>query len=355
MANTQTNLMLVNQLFSFNTGVVATGFKPGTPVGLLIVDTPTSFTEANMLTEAAFIIALNALCIKQGAAPSYARNGRGYAIFNLDGFKPGTKKTATKDTGFYQLKGQYFPQLWDFIVRGAQDNLSNYLNFLKMSNLPGKSVFVFDSYGNIWGTQSTTVPGEIKGFTLMQQYTDAWMPSEAGGITDYPISIHLANPLEFTQNFAYFQVPSLSNSALIGLENVVFQTAPAAVATAVIAAVSGDATKDIVILGKYGEGSADFFKDYGALITAPCFKAYNYGPTVVGALTISTYTYVPINVAGVLYNCGYIHTSAAVASGDKVQVSLTDATTVYGVISNYVVAEVVQAGVDGNNCAVKTF
>lgn len=353
MANTQTNLMLTQQIFGFNTGAISTGFKPGIPVGLVFSPAFTRFTEADMLTETAFIAAVLAKVIAQGAGPTYSRNARSFALTGLDGFKPDTKKTTSTDTGLYQEKSTQFPNLWNFIQKGAQNNWSNYVNLAQMSNLTGYGFFVIDGNGNWWGTQDSSGAGGLQCYTLQQLFTDVWMPQEAGQITEYPFTVEFASVQEFTNNFAYFACPSLSSTNIVGLENVVLQTAPAAVATAVITAVTGDATKDVVVIGKFGEGSADFFKLYGSILTAACFAGYDY--TAAAAYTIATFTYVPIAVAGVTYHCGYFHASAAPGSGHVVQIATTVPATVYGVISNYVVTEILNSGIDGQRAAVKTF
>jgi hypothetical protein len=353
MANTQTNLMLNTLLNSFNTGAASKGFKPGIPVALIFAPTGSEMTEANMLSQAAFITAMNALTLLQGAAPTYSRIGRAYVITGLDGFKPETKKVATTDTGLYQEKNVLFPNLWNFIVKSVQNNWSNYKNLALMSNITGYGFWVFDSNGNFWGTQSTTTPGNLRVYSLQQLFVDAWMPQEPGQVFEIPFSIQFASVTEFTTNFAYYQCPNLSATSFLGLENVVLQTAPAAVASAVITANSGSAAHDVVIIGKYDEGAGDLFQDYGAQLTAACFAGYDL--TAGAALTISTFAFTTNTQAGVVYYTGYIKFSTSPTSGDLVQVSFTAPPTVYGVISKYVVAEVVQPGVDGSNCAVKTF
>lgn len=344
---TQSNNYLNQVLNSFNVGPIGNGFKPGEPVAIQFVPSTFKFTAANMLTPAAFITAIAAL--NQNAS----RAQRGFALFGLDKFTPKDKKTASFDTGLWQEMVVEFPAMWEFIVKLGQNNLSNYLEMAKMSNLAGYSFYVIDTNGNWWGTADTTGGGSLLPYTLQQFYVPKWNPMEPDKTSVYGCSISFASVTEFTTNFDYFVCPSFSSTSFTGLVNVVLnQPVPAAV-TAIITAQTGSATTGIAVIGKMGQGTTDFFQTYGSILTIPCFVATDL--TSGATLTISTMVFASIVVAGIPYYYGYATLSAAPASGHVVQLALAGPATVYGVIATYVVTETVQLGIDGANCCVKTF
>jgi hypothetical protein len=345
---TQSNAELVAQLFGGNVGAIPTGFKPGVPVALLLVPTGTKFSAANMLTQSAFITALDALTTHT------TRSSRAFPLYGLDGFAVATKDTASQDTGMYQENFYDFPSMWNFVFKGAQGNMSNFMEFMLLAQQPGWDFFVIDSNSNFWGTQDVAGAGALQGFSLFQIWAKGWTPAQLASTaaSTYPFSIQFANFQEFNQNFNYFCCPTFSATAFKGLQNVICYNAPAGVYTA----VSATAGTDIVFLAKIGQNSADFVKTYGSALTAACFSAYNY--SAAAAATISSITAYPngVTVSGETYYPVKAVLSAAPTSTHVVGIGTSAPSAVNAVIPRlWCVTEVLQPGVDAQRQAVKTF
>lgn len=346
MAITQSNAELVSQIFGGNTGAIPSGFKPGIPVALVLAPAGYTFTAANMNSQSAFITAVNAL------TQNAIRSSRGFPIYGLDMFKPETKKTTSQDTGMYQEKIYNFPPLWTWLVKSTQGNISNWLEFIQFMNVPGYGIFVIDSNGNWWGTQDSTGAGGLQCFTMEQFWSDGWEPMTVSTATNYPLSVQLASAQEVYQNFNYFCCPTLSATALVGLQNVICYNAPSSVFTA----VTGTSSTDIVFLAKIGQNSADFIQTYGSALNATCFTAYDYTAGAAATISSATIYSTGIVVAGVTYYPVKATLSAPPTSAHVVGIGTAAPATVNGVIPRlWCVTETLQGGVDGQRQAVKTF
>lgn len=345
---TQSNVDLNLNNAWFNTGAVKNGLKPTKPTTILFVPSGFSFSAADMLTSSSFTTAVNSL------TTNATRSQRGFAIMSIDDLKNSTKKTATDDTGTYQLQVTQYPQKWDFIVRGTQDNYANYQQMAMMSNMQGYGFYFIDASGNVFGAPYAT-DGSLPCFSLQQFFVESWDVAMPDKTAHYPASISFLSAQEFIYA-GYYACPTLNANALIGLQNVTLYQPPSAAVTAIITANSGSATTDIAVIGKMGGGqysTTDFFKEYGTLLTKACFVAKDL--TAGTTLTISSMVFSSIVVSGIPYYYGYAVLSAAPTSGHVVQLSLASPATVQGIIATWVVTEVVQLGTDGSNCCVKTF
>lgn len=344
----QSNQQLINNLFGGNTGAIPTGFKPGVPVALLLVPQGTAFTIANMLTPTAFKAAVLA------GTTNSTRSARYFPLYGLDGFAPATKATANQDTGLYQEDFYNFPDKWNFLFKASQGNLSNFIEFINLAMQPGWGFFVVDSNGNFWGTQDPNTPGQLLSYSMFQLWPMGWEPSQLASAkaTTYGFSIQFASYQEFNANFNYYYCPSFSSTSFVGLQNVVFENAPAGV----YSAVSATAGTDIVFIGKIGQGTADFVQTYGSALNASCFAARNY--TTAAAATISSITAYPLGIvySGTTYYPVKATLSASPTSGDVVGIGTSTPAAVNAVIPRlWCVTEVLQPGVDGQRQAVKTF
>lgn len=345
---TQSNvdLNLINGWF--NTGAISNGLKPTKPTTILFAPANFAFTAADMLTPTAFTTAINAL------TTNATRSQRGFAIMAIDDLKDNTKKTATHDTGTYQLQVTSFPQKWDFVVRGTQDNFNNYQQMAMMSNMTGYCFYFIDQSGNVFGAPYTST-GSMPGFSLQQFFVDSWSIAMPDKTALYNASLSFLSASEFIRA-SYYVCPSLNANALLGLVNVTLYQPPSAAVTAMIAAQTGSATTDIAVIGKMGGGmysTTDFIQAYGSVLTKACFVATDL--TAGTTLTISSMVFSSIVQAGVPYYYGYAVLSAAPTSGHVVQLALAAPSVVYPIISQYVVTEIVTLGTDGANACVKTF
>jgi len=272
----------------------------------------------------------------------------------IDDLKNSTKKTATDDTGTYQVQVTAFPQKWDFVVRGTQNNLTNYQQMALMSNMTGYCFYWVDESGNWFGAPYSSI-GSMVGYSLQQFFVDAWNFAMPDKTAKYNGSISFLSANEWIYS-SYFPCPSLNANALLGLQNVTLAQPPSAAITAMIAAQTGSATTDIAVIGKLGGGAysvTDFFQTYGSVLTKACFVATNL--TLGTTLTISSMVFSSIVVSGVPYYYGYAVLSSAPTAGNVVQLALAAPATVQGIIATWVVTEIVQLGTDASNATVKTF
>ena len=345
---TQSNidLNLINGWF--NTGAIQNGLKPTKPSTILFAPANFAFTAADMLTQASFITAVNALTTNANRAQ------RGFALMAIDDLKDETKKTATHDTGTYQVQVSSYPQKWTGVIRGTQDNFNNYQQMAMMSNMTGYCFYWIDQSGTVYGAPYTST-GSMPGYSLQQFFVDNWMIAMPDKTALYPFSLGFLSASEFIRS-SYFVCPTLNANSLIGLVNVDLYQPPSAAVTAMIAAQTGSSTTDIAVIGKMGGGMysvTDFIQAYGSVLTKACFVATDL--TSGATLTISSMVFANIVVAGIPYYYGYAVLSVAPTAGHLVQLALAAPSVVYPIISQYVVTEIVNLGTDGANACVKTF
>jgi hypothetical protein len=354
----------VNAVFGANSG--QTGYQskykePGVPIAIVLV--PKSFTgipAADIVSQAAFSTYVNAFFNGTGAA---TRQTQWFLLaaggLGMDDFKDDTKKPATEDTGRFALTIFEYPTKWTwrnminmgmFIETRAFNQQQNYYN-----------AYVIDS-NFVWNGQiDPSGSGMLCPYTFAElQIDNVTRRNAKSNNNQYMVSASFSNYQQLNSKFAYFDA-GIDPTSINGLQNAVLLDVSSIIGASIGGSYTYAATTDIIVTCKAGEGSDDIIQDYGALgtntLTAACFTAYNLSTGATATIaSIPTGGNGMIQVAGQTYYFIALRLSAAPTATNLVQVSLAAPAALNAIValSNLITA-VIQAGVNGANCAVKTF
>ena len=340
---TDSNVNLNQFVNSGNTGFIKNYKEPGIPVAIVLVPKGTVIPPNAMTSTSAFSAYVD-LKFKADV-----RSGRWFAFTKLDKFNDETLKASIEDTGIYQLRVFQFATKWTFRYMQGMGNFIEALNFDGSEN--DYDTFSIDSSGTWGGTVDPAGTGGLKAYTSMQIAVNNLIRRDTKTANQYMLSMQYANPVEFNNAYAQY-VAGYDPSSIAMLENVVLTNVSTTLGTPL--GVLYDATTDVVIIGKMGQGSTDFVQMYETVLTKACFTARDL--TSSTALTISDIVTGSIVVTNQAYYYVVVTLSAAPTATHKVQISLAAPSVVNGIIAGAdVVCEIVQLGVDSQNAAVKTF
>jgi len=323
-----------------------TGRIPAVNLGIIsavvLVPAGTTIPASAMVSQAAFQTYIAGKFIND------TRSSRWFAFTSLDKFTDETKKTASEDTGRYQLDVFSFPSKFSFRY---MQGIGNFVEATKFQNCQGQYDYFFvDTSGVWWGTADTTGAGGLSCYTNQQFYIPNWMPRTVSTDAQFFVNVSLANQTQINGNFRYYEANSTPD-AFVMLENAILTDVSSALGTPLTITT----TTDIVFTVKYGQDSRDFVKDYQASITKACFIASNL--TLGTTLTISSITMGNIVVAGQSYFYVWAILSAAPTSGNVVQIKMAAPSVVNGIITSLpnVVCEIIDPSANAANAAVHTF
>lgn len=308
-----------------NTGNIPNYLEPSLIRAMVLV--PKSFKgipASDMITSAAFEAYV------AGKFVADARKDRWFAFINLDEFKDATKQPSVDDTGLNQQKVIKYNTLMEWRYLTNMGNFIEALNFHNMQNY--FNCFFIDLNGTWFGSKDVSGTYQLCPYTIQQLFIGDRTFLTDKKLNMYPISCQLSNRAQIQENFEYFAAGT-DPLAIEMLQNVVLTDQSALLG----AALAIDPTKDIVITAKVGQGSTDFISEYGSLLTAACFVAYD--KTMGAPATIASIATGTIDVAGQTYNYATITLSAAPTAGDVVNVALAAPSVTFPEIATEVVTE----------------
>jgi hypothetical protein len=219
------------------------------------------------------------------------------------------------------MEWRYLTNTGNFIEALNFHNMQNYFN-----------CYFIDLNGTWFGSKDLAGTGMLVPYTIQQLFIGDRMFLTDKKLNMYPISCQLSNRAQIQENFEYFAAGT-DPLEISMLQNVVLNDQTSVLG----AALSIDATKDIVITATVGQGSTDFIDAYGSVLTAPCFVAYNL--TTGHHATIASIVIGSIVVTGQLYNYVTITLYAAPTAGDVVNISLAAPSVTFPIIATEVVTE----------------
>lgn len=276
----------------FNTGIPLCDLKRKKIKGVILADAGVSFSGADIASTAAFIQAVK-------DKTTAARGGRVYPIWDINNFTDNTGDPSTGSVGNLStatiVTSDAVPT-FQFGYNGSE------ARHKKMSAMNGASLTVFfvDSQYAVYGTEDGN--GGIKGFDVLQAYTNTAKFIVADAVDQYAFRLTLGDISQYRE-LSQFVVTNSGLLSAVGLINVYMTELSKAA--------------NVVKVKVVEEGGTDLEPLYGADIAGLTFTAVNLQTgasfTVTSVADDTSLDALTITLDSTAWT--------ALASGDKIQIN----------------------------------
>lgn len=190
----------------FNTGIPLCDLAKGKIKGVLLLDKGVYFTPAERASATAFLAAVKAKTVA-------ARGQRVYPVFDINNFEDNTGDPTTGGVGNLSTATIIVSDAVPTFRFGYNGSEARHKRMALMNGASLDIMFIDDKYA-VYGTQDGD---NLKGFSVLQAYTDTSKFIVADAINQYSFRITLGSIVEYREQSAYV----VTNNGLIALQGLI--------------------------------------------------------------------------------------------------------------------------------------